>query len=110
VPAGEYAQGRAEWFSTSVGAPTLHISADLVLGLVEEHVSVDGATTVWGDEIVCSPGYPAGTAFWAGRIDVFMSAVSVATLVAALRNQAVVQANMVAAVDMAPCTVVRIGG
>lgn len=106
----------ALWHTANIGdpPPLLHSSYELVRKLVEANIILrdNGAgklTTIWGNEVVVSPGYPEDTLFWSGPITIKFSTIQVDTLIAARQNDSVVRGDSYGAVDFAPCSIVRIG-
>lgn len=113
--AADIATGRQVWLDHNVGRPALHLADDMVLAAVNDPANRvvlpvgDEFRTIWGDPVVNSPGYLPGAVFWTGPITVYLSTVDTDLLYNARNNDARVVANVVAAVDMPPGQVVRIG-
>jgi hypothetical protein len=105
--------GRNRWMRNIFGLPMLHVSLDQILPLVKEQVirwtEAGDLLTVWGDPVVFSAGYEPETLFWAGDIEVRVSAIDTDVLLRARENMSTIRAEMVVAVDMSPCSIVRIG-
>lgn len=103
-------------------APILHVNPGAALALKDAGViQLDPTSgddrTVWGDPVVISEGYTdipdltaVPVAFWTGPIEITLSAVNDEDIVRSTRqNKVMHQATMVAAIDTAPCAMVRIG-
>lgn len=102
--------GRVTWTGGNSGAPSLHTSQEVVPSLVLAGVvTEDGQKTVWGDDVVVSNGYLPATTFWTGPISVELGKVQVDTWVDAPANKMAFNGTRLLAVDMPPCSVVRIG-
>jgi hypothetical protein len=114
------AKGRTTWYSHVIPdggkRPLLHVSptsapALAVAGVL--HVLSTGETvTIWGDDVVMSPGYDIADplAFWTGPIKVTVSSAETTDQVYNTRqNRAQVTSGLVAVVDIPPCSIVRVG-
>jgi hypothetical protein len=115
--------GRAEFFRRTIGIrPILHVNPDYALVLSRAQViAIDPVTgdilTAWGDPVVISEGYydiPGMTAtpsaFWTGPITITLSDVNKEEVIRQTRmNRERFQVTMLAAIDTAPCAIVRIG-
>ena len=107
---GAVASGRMTWTDGNSGTPALHSSADILPSLVTAGiVTEDGQKTVWGDDVVLSNGYLPATTFWSGPISVDIGKVQVDTWMDAPANKMAFNGTRMLAVDMSPCSVVRIG-
>jgi len=101
---------RQAWFDSNTGTPALHVSMNVLPKLVANGVvDQDGQTTVWGDPVVTSPGYLPGVAFWSGPITAYADEPQVDIWLDAPSNAMAFNGTRMYAVDMAPCSVVRIG-
>lgn len=116
-------EGRAEFFRRTLGIqPILHVNPDYALQLARAQVidinPVNGEViSAWGDPVVISEGYydiegqtPTPPAFWTGPIKITLSEVNTEEITRAVRqNKAMHQVTMIAAIDTAPCAIIRIG-
>lgn len=114
---------RALFFSKTFALePILHVNPGAALALKDAGViTLDPVTgddrTAWGDKVVISEGYndipdltAVPIAFWTGPITITLSEVNEEDLVrTTLQNKVMHQATLVAAIDAAPCAMVRIG-
>lgn len=114
---------RAAFFGKTFGlVPILHVTPNSAIALRDAGVIALDPTsgdyeTVWDDPVVISEGYydiPGLTAvpiaFWTGPIQITLSEVADEDIVRAVRqNKEMFQATMIAAIDTAPCAMVRIG-
>ena len=113
--------GRKKWFDTvvdpDVSGPGLHVPPehlpDLVTGSV---VVVDAATkeisTVWGDPVVVNAGYSrtGSNMFWTGSIGIHLDDPDgLGPNRIARQNTVEFRLHRMAAIDLVPCSVVRIG-
>jgi hypothetical protein len=113
--------GRKLWFSTVVSraeAPLLHVPPSLAPELVTSGVlAVNGPEdvhSVWGDKVVISAGYDEATtphAFFTGEVIVRLGTPSDegGGVYDRRINNYTLSANQWAAIDLAPCAIVRIG-
>lgn len=105
--------GRKAWVATNIGNAVLHVPSSLLPALIDQRIVMDdGDETVWGDAVVVNDGYEAlDQPFWTGPITIYLDAVqSGETGRTILGNRVDYSAYRVAAVDMAPCAVVLVGG
>lgn len=106
-------EARTEWSNHNVGTPLLHISPCGLLELAQDGAVViqEGKIwSIWGDQIVSSPGYAeTPVAFLTGPITVHLSTIESEDMIAASRNRATVEANRVGLIELAPCSIIRIG-
>lgn len=110
---------RALWFSTVVsttGNPIMHVPPSLAPGLVTAGVlmiTTDGVHSIFGDPVVIAPGYEKASAqvFFTGDIGVHLSGVDDegGLLYRPQLNTDVIPFNQIAAIDVAPCSIVRVG-
>jgi hypothetical protein len=106
----DVADARMTWTANNGGQPALHVADNVLPGLVVNGVvAEDGQTTVWGDTVVASSGYLPGVAFWSGPITAYADEPQVDIWVDAPSNSMAFNGTRMYAVDMAPCSVVRIG-
>jgi len=104
--------GRVLWKTHNVGPPALHLADDKVVTALTSHEILavgDQMVTAWGDPVVNSPGYKQGAAFWTGPIIVYLSDIDTDMLYNVRNNDGRVIANLVAALDMPPNQIIRIG-
>ena len=116
-------EARAIFFRKTIGIrPILHVNPDNAIDLKRADVLLDpndngDIQTVWGDPVVISEGYydiPGLTAtppaFWTGPIQITISDVQKEEILRTSRmNRERYQVTMLAAIDTAPCAIVRIG-
>lgn len=109
----DVASARATWLANNPGTPTLHVSDDLLPGLLGAHIIVadpkEGIATVWGDPVVNSPGYLTGVAFWSGPVEIYVSSTDTDMIFNVRNNASRVIGNLIAAIDMSPYQIVRVG-
>jgi hypothetical protein len=86
-------------------------------GVIELDPANGEDRTPWGDPVVISAGYydipglsPVPPAFFTGPIEITLSDVNAEDIVRSVRrNKVMYQTTMMAAIDTAPCAMVRIG-
>ena len=103
--------GRLTWNAHNVGVPALHLADDQMIEALTARAITpigDQMLTVWGDPVVNSPGYLAGTIFWSGPIEIYLSSIESDLLYKVSNNEARVIANIVAALNMPPGQVVKV--
>lgn len=115
---------RQAFFGKTFGLdPIFHVNPANMLALRDAGViqldPVSGEDrTVWGDPVVISEGYhtiagmtPSPVAFYTGPIEVSLGSVKAVEEImrSARTNRLVEQVTMLAAIDTAPCAMVRIG-
>lgn len=105
-----------------LGDPILHVNPANLLALRDARVvELDPSSgldrSIWGDPVVISEGYydiPGMTAtppaFFTGPIEITLSEVNREDIVVShRRNRLMYQATLLAAIDTAPCGIVRLG-
>lgn len=112
---------REQWFKTVVspgGPPILHVPPKMLIAAeASGAVKVTGpeeVISIWGQPVVVNPGYdiaapyifftPAKPVIWLSDVDDEGGAVSKAQI-----NQTDIFANRIAAIDIPPCAIVRVG-
>lgn len=112
---------RKQWFASvvsAVDAPILHVPPSMAPELVTSGVlAVNGPEdvhSVWGDRVVISAGYDEAAtprAFFSGEIIVRLTGVDDegGPLYDRRINDYTLSANQFAAIDLAPCAIVRVG-
>lgn len=108
------AAGRRQWFKSVVSAdplgPILHVPPSHLPALKFSGVVLDKDTTVWGDRVVCGEGYDEHPQeFWSGPIGVELGVVESENVPRAMINSTTRVADVAAAIDIVPCSIVRIG-
>lgn len=100
----------------SAGHPIMHVSPYAAPGMVRDGVlqiagSKNEAFSIFGDPVVIGDGYLPGPPVWfSGPIDVYISTAEVYGIPNAKANRITWGANQIAAIDIAPCMIVRVGG
>lgn len=109
-------EARNTWLETVAGErPIMHVSPYAAPGLVREGVlqitgSKGEAFSIYGDPVIIGDGYLAEPPVWfSGPIDIYLSAAEVYVGRETKKNQVVYVANQLAAIDIAPCEIVRVG-
>lgn len=109
--------GRVLWSQEVVGGgvhPLMHVPLSLAAALSRGGILLPGQDkNIWGDTVVMSAGYDTGTprVFFTGKIEIFVSGIegSGERVRQARMNDSVIAVNQYALVDVAPCTIVRVG-
>lgn len=112
--------GRTTWTNGHVSVPSktpiLHVAPEDLPALITADnvvVSDDGKKvyTVWGDPVVVNAGYAGFPPFWTGDITIYLSSVqNTDELYRDIRaNLVTLRAHRIAAVDIPPCSIVRVG-
>lgn len=110
-------QARTVWHNNVAAegkGPLLHLSPSAAPQLVAAGLlNVQGpgeVITVWGDDVVLSPGYDkiAPAAFWTGPIKLQISPVEDSDAWEQTKNTQVLRTNLLAMVDLPPCSIVRV--
>lgn len=121
--AASISEGRRIFFAKTFGIqPILHVNPANAIALKRSGVleldPVNGDDrTAWGDAVVISEGYydipdlsAVPVAFWTGPVRVTLSDVNKEEVIHASRqNRKRLQVSRLAAVDIPPCSIVRIG-
>ena len=121
--AAAVSEARERFFRKTLGiAPVLHVNPGSAIalkraGVVELKPDTGEDTTAWGDPVVISQGYSnipdltaSPVAFFTGPITITLSEIKEEDVIRATRqNKLVHQVTMLAAIDTAPCAMVRIG-
>jgi hypothetical protein len=121
--AASVSESRRIFFQKTIGIqPILHVNPAQAVRLKKAGVvdldPVNGENrTAWGDPVVISEGYydipdltATPMAFWTGPIQITLSDVNKEEVIRAVRqNRERYQVTMLAAIDTAPCAMVRIG-
>lgn len=112
-------EARAQWFENNMsinGGPILHVPPRLVITLVKAGIlsmKADGdAATILGDRVVIGTGYDRTNAnvFYSGEVKIYYTSVDTNDILRRARlNNSVILANLIALVDVAPCSIVRVG-
>jgi hypothetical protein len=110
------AAGRKLWVDTVVGAgvhPIMHVPPSIAPALGRAGILLAGQDkNLWGDKVVINGGYDSANprVFWTGPIKVSLSSVDDPGLFRVPRtNDSTVSVNQMALVDVAPCSIIRIG-
>lgn len=112
-------EARAQWFETVMsikGGPILHVPPSLVPTLVKGGIlSMKGdgdAATILGDRVVIGTGYERTNmnVFYSGEIKIYHSSIDTNDILRRARtNSSIILANLIALIDVAPCSIVRVG-
>ncbi len=109
------AAGRKLWSDTVAGAgvhPIMHVPPTLAPALGRAGILLPGQDkNLWGDPVVINAGYDTTNprVFWSGPIKIYLSSIEDVLVRAAQVNDSVIAANQMMLVDVAPCTIVRVG-
>lgn len=115
--ADSVALGRKLWIESVVGGgvhPLMHVPPTLAPALSRGGILLPGTDkNIWGDTVVMSGGYDDATprVFFTGKIEIYVSTIEGWDEIVrkARTNDSVIAVNQVALVDVAPCTIVRVG-
>lgn len=114
--ASSVAAGRKLWMEEVVGGglhPLMHVPPSLAPALSRGGVILPGQDkNIWGDTVVMSAGYDNANprVFFTGKIEIYLSSIEGKDRVRKPRtNDSVISLNQIALVDVAPCTIVRVG-
>jgi hypothetical protein len=121
--AAAVSDARRIFFQRTLGLkPILHVNPGNAIllkkaGVVELDPANGEDRTAWGDPVVISDGYydipdlsAVPVAFWTGPLEITLSEIKNEDVIRAVRrNQQVLQASLLAAIDTPPCAMVRIG-
>jgi hypothetical protein len=113
---------RALWFSTVVdprGAPIMHVPPSLAPTLVRAGIlgyfpsKSNNELSIWGDDVVIAPGYETTTPyiFFTGSMIVRYTSpnISDGAIHSARINNVTIPVDQLGMVDVAPCSIVRVG-
>lgn len=111
---------RKLWFQTVTtleGNPTMHVPpslAPLLTGKILLQTGPEEVSSIWGDNVVIAPGYEMATnprVFFTPKPRLRLTDVSDEDGIRydTRINNYVIPANRIAAVDIAPCAIVRVG-
>ncbi|MGB8380589.1 MAG: PKD domain-containing protein [Dermatophilaceae bacterium] len=108
------AAARRAWFDHNIGVPIMHVAPEGVPALVAAGILIsvpDGElVSVWGDPVASSPGYtPTPPVFFTGPVTVYLGSASADMYRATRMNNVVNLGLQPAAVDVSPCSIVRLG-
>lgn len=112
-------KARETWISQVMGGkpdghPIMHVSPYAAPGLVRDGVLAildKGPVSVFGDPVVIGDGYLEGPPVWfSGPVDVYLSTAQIFGIPSGRNNRVSWGANQIAAIDIAPCMIVRVGG
>jgi hypothetical protein len=108
--------GRKLWTDTIAGAgvhPIMHVPPSIAPALARAGILLAGQDkNIWGDVVVINSGYDSTNprVFWTGPIKIYLSTVEDPGLMRIPRtNDSLVSVNQMVMVDVAPCTIVRVG-
>ena len=113
---------RALWFSTVVeprGAPVMHVPPSLAPTLVRAGIlgyfpsKSNNELSIWGDTVVIAPGYEITTPyiFFTGSVIVRYTEphVEEEAIHQARINNVIIPVDQLGMIDVAPCSIVRVG-
>lgn len=113
--AADVPAGRNAWTAHHIGEPILHVAPENVPTLVGAHiikVADDGeVVTSWHDRVVVNSGYAGYPSFWTGEVFISLSSIDYEDEINRdiLGNLVTLRGYRLAAIDIAPHSIVRVG-
>lgn len=105
--------GRRLWYKTVItetGIPVMHVPPSLAPDLKFNGVLQDDNKNIWGDPVVIAPGYDEHpNVFFTGPIEIKLGKLMRDNVPVPRMNNQTMVADVFAAIDVAPCSIVRIG-